>query len=79
MAMVTPAIVVAASSGPSGMVATTAVVAPTHSRRHESISALPGLELGIFSGDQQRLGGSKSLDCGPLRLNAETGTLLVLS
>src|SRR6202043_1469472 len=28
MAMVTPAIVVAATSGPSGMVATTAVVAP---------------------------------------------------
>jgi hypothetical protein len=33
-----------------------------------------------YSGcDQQRLGRGKSLNCSPLRLNAKTGALLLLS
>ena len=45
----------------------------------ERISALPVSKFGIFGGDQQRLGRSKSLNCGALRLYTETRTLLCLS
>ena len=45
----------------------------------QRVGSFAAFEFDEFSRNGQRLSCSKSLDCGPLRINPETGSLLLVS